>query len=66
MPAGFRKHIKKFVDSRYITANIIISRYITSNVIIVSQDNNAITSLHYSHSPAKGLFLLIIQKLLCT
>lgn len=63
MPASFRKLIKKSVDSRYsryMTENVIISRYMTANVIMMSQDNNAITSLHYSHSPAKGLFLLII------
>jgi len=59
MPASFRKHIKKIVDSRY-------SRHMTENVIIMTQDNHTIMSLHYSHSPAKGLFLLIILKLLCS
>lgn len=56
MPASFRKYILKNVDSRYVTAN----------VIVMSQNNDAISSLRYSHSPAKGLLFLFVQKLLCT
>lgn len=56
MPASFRKNILKNVDSRYVTVN----------VIVLSQNNDAISSLHYSHSPAKGLPFFIVQKLICT
>lgn len=45
MPASVRKHIKKFADSRYMTAN----------VIIMSQGNNTITSALLSQSCQRTL-----------